>query len=130
MKKRVKTLNRVQQLQKQLYDLSVWRLNSLEGQLASLEGTRSELLDAKGSDPMYYGPLGALAARRLRSVERQISSVKEHQSAQAQHALDQGGRLRLAERLLDKANADHRSHSDRLQLAEIIDRVVRDKSTS
>jgi len=130
MKKRVKALNRVQQLQKQLYDLSVWRLNSLEGRLASLEGTRSELITAKGSDPMYYGPLGDLAARRLRSVERQISSVKEDQSAQAQHAFDQGGRLKLAERLLEKANADHRTHADRSQLADIIDRVVQDKHTS
>lgn len=130
MKKRVKTLNRVQQLQKQLYDLSVWRLSLLEGQLASLEGARSELIQAKGSDPMYYGPLGSLAARRLRSVEREISSVKETQRAQAQHTFNQGGRLRLAERLLEKADANHRSHADRLELAEIIDRVVRDKHSS
>jgi hypothetical protein len=130
MKKRVKALNRVQQLQKQLYDLSLWRLSSLDGQLASLEGARSELIQANGSDPLYYGSLGALAARRLRSVEQEISSVKEDRRIQAQHALSQGGRLRLAERLLNKADADHRAHADRLQLAEIIDRAVGDRRSS
>lgn len=130
MKRRVKALSRVQQLQKQLYDLSVWRLSLLEGQLASLEGARSELIRAKGTDPMYYGPLGSLAARRLRSVEQEISSIKENQRAQAQHVFNQGGRLRLAERLLNRADADHCAHVDRLQLAEIIERAVEDRRSS
>jgi hypothetical protein len=130
MRKRVKALGRVQQLQKQLHDLSVWRLSLIDGRLASLEEARDDLIRANGSNPLYYGAMGALAARRLRAVEEEIQSVRESRRVQARHAFNQGGRLRLAERLLEKADADHRSHAERQQLSEIIDRAIQDRHSS
>lgn len=130
MKRRVKRLKGLQQLQKQLYDLSVWRLNSTEGRLSSLENARSELIDVKGNHPMYCGPLGVLAGSRLRSVERDIASARENQRALAQHVLSQGGRLKMVERLSKAADADYRSRADRLELAEIIEKALRDGSSS
>jgi len=130
MKRRVKRLKGLEQLQKQLYDLSVWRLNSAEGRLSSLESARGELIDAKGNHPMYCGPLGALASSRLRSVECDIASVREDRRALAERVLNQGGRLRLVERLSKTADADYRSRLDKLELAEIIEKALRDGSSS
>jgi len=130
MKRRVNRLKGLQQLQKQLYDLSVWRLNSTEGRLSTLEGARSELIDARGDHPMYCGPLGALANSRLRSIERDIALVRENQRVLAQRVFNQGGRLRLVERLSRAADGDYRSHVDKLDLAEIIEKSLRDLSSS
>lgn len=130
MNKRVKALNRLLRLQKDLYDLSMWRLNSLESKLQTLEAARHELINVKGSNPMYDGASGILGTLRLRSVERDVALIKESRHVLTQHVLTQGGRLRVVERLLKKADADYRSHMDRSQLSEIIERALHNKPSS
>ena len=130
MKQRIKSLNRVHGLQKQLYHLSVWRLNMLEAKTASLEESRDELIESMGSNPLVQGRLARLMGRRLSSIEQQISSAKAARIPQAREALDQAGRLRLAERLLDRAYSDHRALSERRLLSELIERTLPRKKSS
>lgn len=130
MKQRIKSLNRVHRLQKQLYHLSVWRLNMLEAKAASLQASRDELIETMGSSPLLQGGLARLMGRRLNSIEMQISSATAARIPQGREALNQGGRLRLAERLLEKADSDHRLLSERQLLSELIERTLpRNKSS-
>jgi hypothetical protein len=130
VKQRIKSLNRVRRLQKQLYHLSVWRLNMLEAKAAVLEASRDELIEAMGSNPAFRGGVAQLMGRRLNSIEQQISSAAAARSPQAREALDQGGRLRLAERLLEKADTDYRTVSERQLLSELIERTLPRKKSS
>jgi len=130
VKQRIKSLNRVHRLQKQLYHLSVWRLNMLEAKAASLQASRDELIETMGSSPLLQGGLARLMGRRLNSIEMQISSATAARIPQGREALNQGGRLRLAERLLEKADSDHRLLSERQLLSELIERTLpRNKSS-
>ena len=130
MKQRIKSLNRVRHLQEQLYHLSVWRLNMLEAKTASLEASRNELIETMGSNLLFQVGLARLMGRRLNSIERQISSAAAARIPQAREALDQGGRLRLAERLLDKADSDHRTLRERQLLSELIEQTLPRKKSS
>ncbi len=130
MKQRIKSLNRLRRLQKQLYHLSVWRLNMLEAKTAVLQASRDEMIEAMGSDPAFRGGVARLMGRRLNSIEQQLSSVAAARAPQAREALDQGGRLRLAERLLEKADSDHRTLGERQLLSELIERTLPRKKSS
>jgi len=130
VKNRVKTLDRLRRLQKDLYDISMWRLNSLESKLQTLEALRHELINVKGSNPMYDGASGILGTARLRSIERDVALISESRHILIKHVLNQGGRFRMAERLLKKADADYRSHVDRSELSEIIEKALQNKPSS
>jgi hypothetical protein len=130
VKQRIKSLNRVRHLQEQLYHLSVWRLNMLEAKTASLEASRNELIETMGSSSLFQGGLAHLLGRRLNSIEQQISSATAARIPQAREALNQGGRLRLAERLLDRADSDHRTLSERQLLSELIEQALPRKKSS
>ena len=102
----------------------------LEAKAASLQASRDELIETMGSSPLLQGGLARLMGRRLNSIEMQISSATAARIPQAREALNQGGRLRLAERLLEKADSDHRLLSERQLLSELIERTLpRNKSS-
>ena len=130
MKRRIKSLDRVRRLQEKLYHLSVWRLSMVEAKAASLEASRAALIEAMGSSSLMQGDLARLMQRRMNSLEQQISSTAAARIPHEREALDQGGRLRLAERLLEKADRDHRTHTERKLLSELIEGALPRKKFS
>lgn len=130
MKQRLKSLHRVRHLQKQLYDLSVWRLNMLEAKAAVLEASRNEALEAMGSDPAFQGGLARIMGQRLASLERQMSSAAGARGPLARATFHHGGRLRLAERLFENADLQSRTLSERQALAELIEQALSRRKSS
>lgn len=125
MKRRFKALQRVQQVQKQLSDLAAWRLNALESELAAQRQRRDSLAEAERHGPFSHGALAELVARRRRSIEREIAKLEQTRNSRELEAREQGGRLKVAERLLQRADQSLLSHTERTQLAEIIDRAIK-----
>ncbi len=130
MKQRVKSLDRMRRLQEKLYHLSVWRLSLLEAKAASLGASRDTLIEAMASNSLIQGDLARLMQRRMNMLEQQISSIAAARNTREREVLDQSGRLRLAERLLEKADRDHRAHSERKLLSEPIEQALRRKKSS
>ena len=131
MKKRLNSLEKLSQLQAKLHDLSVWKLTAIEQQRGALEAAERAMIEAlNNNDFMANGAPAAAAARRLRSIGREIAVANSVHSAQSQRVRDQGARAKLAERLVEDADAEYRAQKDRKDLGDIIERSLRGKSSS
>jgi hypothetical protein len=97
---------------------------------SALKTSRDELIEALGSHLVFQGDSGRLMAHRLSSIEKQISAATSARVSQSRLTLEQGARLRLTERLRDKADSDHRMIVERQSLGEMIERTLfHDKSS-
>ena len=74
----------------------------------ALKTSRDELIEALGTHPVFQRDPGRLMVHRLSSIEKQISATTSARESQSRLTLEQGARLRLTERLRDKADLDHR----------------------
>ena len=121
MKKRLEKMSRIDRLQRQLHDLSVWRLTALERQRDQLTNAHLEMLDAVGTGLLAFGQPAAAATRRIRALEIEISAARVGYEEQAKRSLEQGVRSRLADRAHGAAAAEFRSDLEKRSLSELID---------
>jgi hypothetical protein len=124
MKQRRKSLEKILLLQDQLHKLSAWKLAALDQQRAALEETQKATIEAIDRDAIANGILVASATHRLRGIDKQIAVVKAQHVKQAQVALEQGVRTKLAERLVEKVDAKHRKQQERRDLGDLIERSL------
>jgi hypothetical protein len=130
MKQRRKSLEKILLLQDQLHKLSTWKLAALDQQRAALEETQKATIEAIDRDAITNGILVASATHRLRGIDKQIAVVKAQHVKQAQVALEQGARTKLAERLVDKVEAKYRKQQERSDLGDLIERSLGKDSAS
>jgi hypothetical protein len=130
MKQRRKSLEKILLLQDQLHKLSTWKLAALDQQRAALEETQKATIEAIDRDAIANGILVASATHRLRGIDKQIAVVKAQHVKQAQVALEQGARTKLAERLVDKVEAKYRKQQERSDLGDLIERSLGKDSAS
>src|ERR1700722_3041745 len=124
MKQRRKSLEKILLLQDQLHKLSAWKLAALDQQRAALEETQKATIEAIDRDAIANGILVASATHRLRGIDKQIAVVKAQHVRQAQVALEQGARTKLAERLVEKVDAKYRKQQERSDLGDLIERSL------
>lgn len=130
MRNRLKSLEKISQLQSKLHDLTLWRLAAIDQQRDALEQTQQAMIDAMDRDMIGHGALAAAATRRLRAVDRQIAVAKADYQAQSRRVVDQGARAKLAERLVEGADAEYRARKDRKDLGDLIERSLGGKPSS
>jgi hypothetical protein len=124
MKQRRKALAKMLTLQDQLHKLSAWKLAALDRQRAELEETQLATIEAIDRDAVANGILVDSGTRHLRSIDKQIATVKAQHVAQAQHAREQGARAKLVERLVDSVDAKYRMQQERSDLGDLIERSI------
>jgi len=130
MKKRLDALEKISQLQSKLHDLTRWRLAAIGQQRVSLEEAEREMIDALNSDAVGVGAPAAAASSRLRSIGRQIAIAKADYDAQSQRVLDQGARAKIAQRMVESADAKMRAEKERKDLGDLIERSLNAKTSS
>ena len=130
MKKRLDALEKISQLQAKLHDLTRWRLAAIGQQRVSLEEAEREMIDALNSDAVGVGAPAAAASSRLRSIGRQIAIAKADYDAQSQRVLDQGARAKIAQRMVESADAKMRAEKERKDLGDLIERSLNAKTSS
>jgi hypothetical protein len=124
MKERRKSLGKILLLQDQLHKLSTSRLAALEQKRVALEETQRETIEAIDRDAIANRFLVGSATHRLRGIDKQIAVVKAQHLQQARIALEQGARAKLAERLVEQAEAKYRKQQERSDLGDLIDRSL------
>lgn len=117
-------------LQDQLHKLSTWKLAALDRERVTLEETQVATIEAIDRAAVSNGILVAGATRRLRNIDNQIATNKAQHVTQSQHALEQGARAKLVERMVDHVEAQFRSKQERSELGDLIDRAVASKNAS
>ena len=130
MKKRLDALEKISQLQSKLHDLTRWRLAAIGQQRVSLEEAERQMIDALNSDAVGVGAPAAAASSRLRSIGRQIAVAKADYDAQSQRVLDQGARAKIAQRMVESADAKMRAEKERKDLGDLIERSLNAKTSS
>lgn len=130
MKKRLNSLEKILHLQSKLHDLTVWRLAAIDQQREALEAAERAMIDVLDRDAIAHGAPAAAASKRLRSIGREIAVAKADYQAQSKRVRDQGARAKLAERLVESADAEYRAQKDRKDLGDLIERSLHGKPSS
>jgi hypothetical protein len=124
MKQRRQTLARMQLVQDQLHKLSAWKLAALDQQKAALAEAQKATIEAIGRDGFAHGFLIESGVRHLRGIDRQIQAVAAQHARQSKHAVEQGARAKLVERIVDKVEVAYKAQQERIELGEAIERAV------
>jgi hypothetical protein len=122
MKRQLEKLNRISRLQTQMRDLEKWRLNTLKLEQEALVQAHREMVDLLGGELASFGPVAAVATRRVRSIEQQIEALAEKFETQAERVVDQAARAKLAEKAVEVTSALHCAQEERKDLAELVER--------
>lgn len=130
MKKRLKSLEKIERVQRQMHELAVWRLTALARERDDLTENHLAMLDATQNGVAAYGNLAAAAMRRIRALEREIAVAAAEYEAQTRRALDQGTRAKLADRARESVDARYRDQEQRKELAELVERSLQNPKSS
>lgn len=121
---RVVRLGRILKVQQQLHRAEEWRLAEIEQQIASLETDQRELIEALNADNGLEGLFLDATARRIRSLADTARLAEGDRAAQAAKVLETGARLKAAERLMQRAEAQARRDAEASDLREIMERLA------
>ena len=124
MKSRLDSLKRIEKLQKQLHDLSVWKLGRLDQQQAKLVADHRDMIEALGRGLLSFGGAASAATHRIRALEVEIATMENERAAQSRRALEHGAKSKLAEKAVERANEQFRQDAEKMSLAELIDHSV------
>lgn len=128
MKSHIDKLKRIKTLQKQLHDLSIWKLNQLQEKRVKLAGDHAAMIEALGHGLLSFGAAAAAATRSIRSIEVEISVAETEHAAQSRRAFEQGAKSKMAERAVDRAQVEFNRDMEKKSLAELIDQSVNSAS--
>jgi len=129
MKSRLEKLKRIERLQKQLHDLSRWKLTHLAEQREKLATTHVEMIKALGEGLLSFGGAASAATRRIRSLELEMSATEAEHAAQAKQTFAQGARSKMAEHVVERAEAVYQREAEKRTLNELIEQSVQRSHT-
>jgi hypothetical protein len=121
MKKRLDSVERVLSVQRQLRRLAEVKLAELERREATLKTARHELVDALNGDTALHGLFIAPMARRVKTVSGEIATLERAKEAQSKRLLEQTGRMKRAERVVETLDREYQAALEKRDLAELID---------
>ncbi len=107
-------------MQRRLHDLSRWRLSKLARERDELIQTHEEMLAAISDGLLAFGGAAAAGTRRIRALEVEMSAARDVHEAHAARTLELGTRSRLADRVVEAAEARHRAENEQKGLEELI----------
>ena len=125
MNKRLRTIKRIEHLQRRMHELSVWRLTALGQQRDQLSTAHAEILSAMSAGVLAFGSTAAAATRRIRTLEVEIESVKRAHRTQSRRALELGARSQLAGASLKAATEQSRRDRQSGELADLVVGMLR-----
>ena len=121
MKKRLESMERVVDVQRQLRRMAEVKLAELERRAAALSASRHELVNALNGDNELHGLFTGAMARRVRSVSAELAELERVKDAQSKRLLDQTGRLKRAERVVSSLEKEYEAELEKRNLADLID---------
>lgn len=125
MKKKVKRLIKIRNLQNKLKTLDEWKLNELRQQQKSVDEVEAKLMDVLNKPEFCSERLGDLIGKNLNAVNHKREII-EASKAHRRKLLDrQARRLKKIENAHKIALAGHQEYSHKKELTEIIEIALR-----
>jgi hypothetical protein len=124
VKRKIKQLERIERLRRQIHELSAWRLAMATQERERLATVHAEMIEALGEGLLAYGPASAAGSRRVRSIEHEMAAADEAGKTLEKRTLDDGRLAKLAEGCLDAARDTHRDKLERRSLEDLIEATI------
>ncbi len=124
MNRRAQKARRILEVQEQLHRIEDWRTADLRRKLAELEESQRALICALNEDEALHGLFLDSMARRLRLLAEESAQTAREKEAQENRLLEQGQRLKCAERLSTTADRQATRASTRKELLEIAEQFI------
>ena len=123
MKDRLRKINRIVAVQKQLHQLAEWKLVSLRREEDALEGSRREILRFIDEGTPLSRLFSDAVSRRLKSLSEEKAKLHALQLLQEQSALQEHQRMKRAERMASALSGEVKRVKEKDALAETIEKI-------
>jgi hypothetical protein len=124
MTARLKSAQRIVQVQRDLQRVAEWRHAEIERRVHALEETRRDLVRFLSDEHAFAGLLASNLARRLRSLASEIGEARAALAAQAETVLNEARRAKRAERVAESLQRDARRLAEQQELMVTIEGAV------
>ncbi|WP_147707773.1 hypothetical protein [Microvirga massiliensis] len=124
MNPRLKKLDRVRKVQKQLHTMAEWELVRLQRKGAELEAAQVALIETLNDDEKLYGLFVDAAAKRLQSLAAQANQVEADRLVQAGVTLDRAMQVKRTEKMVTSLKEVHRRETEKSDLLGILDSIA------
>lgn len=121
---RVARIGRILKVQQQLHRAEEWRLSEIEQQIAGFETDQRELIDGLNSETGLQGLFLDTTVRRIKSLGDAARAADVERAVQARRVLETGARLKAAERLMQRVEAEARRTAEEQDLREVVERLT------
>lgn len=131
MRDRLKGLKRIVEVQRHLHSLEEVKYARLQQKLAECRNMQAELTEALSTDEALRGLFVDMTVRRIKSLRQEEAALIPQIEAQARVMIQQGGRLRNAERLAEDVDVDVQRIEEREELDRLLEAAfARDLASS
>ncbi|MCG6121766.1 MAG: hypothetical protein MEP57_03530 [Microvirga sp.] len=103
---RLKSLKRIEAVQKQRHRLEEWRMVRARAEEADLRAAQKAVLDALNADHPLHGLFLAGLGNRVGALGRAVEEAERRSARQSALALEQARRLEVAEKFVREAGRD------------------------
>lgn len=103
---RLKSLKRIQAVQKQRHRMEEWRMVRARAEATELRAAQEAVLDALNADHPLHGMFLAALGARVGALGRAIGEADKRAARQGALALEQARRLKTAEKFVREAARD------------------------
>lgn len=119
--RRMKKIERVLAVQKQMHRLAEWNVAALERRRAELEAGQGELVGALNDDAKLQGLFIDALARRLAALARETDKVNEAHRQMARRLTEAGLKLKRTERMSAKLRREEEAALGKRDFADLLD---------
>ncbi len=130
MDRRLKKVERVLAVQKQLHRLAEWEVAALDRKKAELANGQVELLGALNHDDALQGLFIEAMARRLAALARQSEEVSQARAVMSQQLLEAGLKVKRTERMTGKLRRELEAALGKRGFADLLDLLGRGDQAS
>lgn len=127
---RLKKIERVVEVQRQLKRLTEWKLALLRRDEAGLRNAQQQLIGQLNDGSVHHGLFVGAMSRRLSRLSSEEEALRETGKTLQARIVDESMRLKRTERLAQNMARDVEAHSERVGLERIVEAGVARKDDS
>lgn len=130
MSERLKKMDRIWTVQKQLHKMAEWELARLQRKSAELEAAQVALIEALNDDSQLYGLFTDAAAKRLQSLAAQANQIRAEQLIQADATLEKALQAKRTEKMVASLKDATRKENEKKDLLSVLETISARSDTS
>ena len=130
MQRRLNKVERILAVRGKLHRLAEWKVATLDREKAEVAIGQSALLDALNRDEALHGLFVEAMARRLTALAREAERIDRAREVQSRRLLEEGLRLKLAERMTERVRRAHHQRLTRQGFEHLLEALLRPDGAS